>query len=164
MYLAIRNLLDEPQNNLKIFRVSLCVHTHESSCGTMTWLSSTTLLFWMIATQHNAVHIRQDGELIYGGMDDAEQQHDLNKLTQQLRSYFFPTNMLIQDPPSNKAMLNKLSQVIITALLTSWDAEGPTQPTRDYVPVGRDQCHASLPLLDCLKGEGPGFERASALI
>ncbi|XP_048872903.1 inositol-pentakisphosphate 2-kinase-like [Brienomyrus brachyistius] len=112
MHLAIRNLLDEPQNNLKIFR---------------------------------------DGELIYGGMDDADQQHDLNKLTQQLRSYFFPTNMLIQDPPSNKAVLNKLSQVIITALLTGRDAESPTHPSRDYVPVGRDQCHASLPLLDCLK-------------
>ncbi|KAG7478122.1 hypothetical protein MATL_G00077090 [Megalops atlanticus] len=104
MYVAIKHLLEEPQNNFKIFK---------------------------------------NGVLIYSCKDDADRQQDLNELAQHLKPYFFPTNGLINGHQSSKAVLNELIQVIISALLSSWDSGRTGEPRKVLPSEGRAHCEAS---------------------
>ncbi|XP_064823496.1 inositol-pentakisphosphate 2-kinase [Oncorhynchus masou masou] len=106
MSLAIKHLIEEPQNNFKIFK---------------------------------------GGECIYSCKDDADVLQDLDELAQHLRPYFLPSGSLMNGHQSSKVVLNELIQVIVSALLSSWD------PRKTHLSEGRVRCEASLLHRDLLR-------------
>ncbi|KAL1007820.1 hypothetical protein UPYG_G00092090 [Umbra pygmaea] len=112
MYLAIKHLIEEPQNNFKIFK---------------------------------------GGECIYSCKDDADVLQDVDDLAQHLRPYFLPSGSFINGHQSSKFVLNELIQVIVSALLSSWDSAHSGEPRKTHVPEGRGTCEASLLHCDLLR-------------
>nr|XP_023999371.1 inositol-pentakisphosphate 2-kinase-like [Salvelinus alpinus] len=106
MSLAIKHLIEEPQNNFKIFK---------------------------------------GGECIYSCKDDADVLQDLDELAQHLRPYFLPNGSLMNGHQSSKVVLNELIQVIVSALLSSWDSR------KTHLSEGRARCEASLLHRDLLR-------------
>ncbi|XP_062315246.1 inositol-pentakisphosphate 2-kinase isoform X1 [Osmerus eperlanus] len=106
MYVALKHLIEEPQNNFKIFK---------------------------------------GGELIYSCKDDADVCEDLNELVQHLRPYFLHGGGgVINGHQSNKTVLNELIQVIVSALLSSWETGRSGESRKLHLPEGRAICEASL--------------------
>uniref|UniRef100_A0A6Q2ZKC2 Inositol-pentakisphosphate 2-kinase n=1 Tax=Esox lucius TaxID=8010 RepID=A0A6Q2ZKC2_ESOLU len=105
MYLAIKHLIEEPQNNFKIFK---------------------------------------GGECIYSCKDDADVLQDLDELAQHLRPYFLPSGSLINGHQASKVVLNELIQVLMSALLSSWDCPRTVEPRKTHLPEGRVTCEASI--------------------
>ncbi|KAM6981105.1 inositol-pentakisphosphate 2-kinase [Aplochiton taeniatus] len=106
MYMAVKYLLEEPQNNFKIFKGGRCIY----GC-------------------------KEDGE---------EELQDLSSLLQHLRPYFLHGH---HGHLSNKALLNDLIQVIVSALLSSWEDKGESRGEGRktlLLPEGRGLCEASL--------------------
>uniref|UniRef100_A0A8C7GNT1 Inositol-pentakisphosphate 2-kinase n=1 Tax=Oncorhynchus kisutch TaxID=8019 RepID=A0A8C7GNT1_ONCKI len=87
----------------------------------------------------------QGGECIYSCKDDADVLQDLDELAQHLRPYFLPSGSLMNGHQSSKVVLNELIQVIVSALLSSWD------PRKTHLSEGRVRCEASLLHRDLLR-------------
>uniref|UniRef100_A0AAZ3PTS0 Inositol-pentakisphosphate 2-kinase n=1 Tax=Oncorhynchus tshawytscha TaxID=74940 RepID=A0AAZ3PTS0_ONCTS len=112
MSLAIKNLIEEPQNNFNIFK---------------------------------------GGECIYSCNDDADVLQDLDELAQHLRPYFLPSGSLLNRQQSSKVVLHELIQVIVSALLSSWDCPRSGQLRKTHLSEGRVTCEASLLHRDLLR-------------
>ncbi|XP_029630051.1 inositol-pentakisphosphate 2-kinase isoform X1 [Salmo trutta] len=112
MSLAIKHLIEEPQNNFNIFK---------------------------------------GGECIYTCNDDADVLQDLDELAQHLRPYFLPSGSLLSRQQSSKVVLNELIQVIVSALLSTWDCPRSGQLRKTHLSEGRVTCEASLLHRDLLR-------------
>eukprot|EP00063_Salmo_salar_P014776 XP_013989611.1 PREDICTED: inositol-pentakisphosphate 2-kinase-like [Salmo salar] len=112
MSLAIKHLIEEPQNNFNIFK---------------------------------------GGECIYTCNDDADVFQDLDELAQHLRPYFLPSGSLLSRQQSSKVVLNELIQVIVSALLSTWDCPRSGQLRKTHLSEGRVTCEASLLHRDLLR-------------
>ncbi|KAL2091521.1 hypothetical protein ACEWY4_013784 [Coilia grayii] len=125
MYIAIKHLLEEPQNNLKIFK---------------------------------------GGELIFSCKDAAEQQPDLSALAQHLRPYFSHSAGLYRPHLSAKAVLNEFIQVVVSALLSSWNCSRAGE-AKKILPVDtRSYCEASpLHHRDLLRNGSNSLSKDSVL-
>uniref|UniRef100_A0A4W5L4K8 Uncharacterized protein n=1 Tax=Hucho hucho TaxID=62062 RepID=A0A4W5L4K8_9TELE len=93
----------------------------------------------------------QGGECIYSCNDDADVLQDLDELAQHLRPYFLPSGSLLSRQQSSKVVLNELIQVIVSALLSSWDCPRSGQLRKTHLFEGRVTCEASLMHRDLLR-------------
>uniref|UniRef100_A0A8C7NQ19 Inositol-pentakisphosphate 2-kinase n=1 Tax=Oncorhynchus mykiss TaxID=8022 RepID=A0A8C7NQ19_ONCMY len=91
------------------------------------------------------------GECIYSCNDDADVLQDLDELAQHLRPYFLPSGSLLNRQQSSKVVLNELIQVIVSALLSSWDCPRSGHLRNTQLSEGRVTCEASLLHRDLLR-------------
>lgn len=97
----------------------------------------------------------QGGELIFSCKDAADQQADLSALAQQLRPYFTHSASLYKGHLSPKTVLNEFIQVVISALLSSWNCSRTGEPKKVHPAEGRGYCEASPLHRDLLRNGEP---------
>ncbi|XP_071220579.1 inositol-pentakisphosphate 2-kinase-like [Salvelinus alpinus] len=105
----------------------------------------------LIEEPQNNFNIFKGGECIYSCNDDADVLQDLDELAQHLRPYFLPSGSLLSRQQSSKVVLNELIQVIVSALLSSWDCPRSGQLRKTHLSEGRVTCDASLLHRDLLR-------------
>ncbi|XP_067359620.1 inositol-pentakisphosphate 2-kinase isoform X3 [Channa argus] len=126
MHFAIRHLIEEPQNNFKIFKMRGGNAYIQPLIGN---------------SQASTNNFPSSGQCIYSSKEGSDELMDLNSLLHQLRPYFLHGINRINSHMTNKAVLNEFIQVLVNALLGGGGDEGVVT---DRQGEGRSFCEASL--------------------